>query len=435
MTVQIKSQSSKALLKGLDDWLYHLDHLHNKDIDLGLDRIGKVAQTLGLNDSPAKIILLAGTNGKGTTSRFLEAYFIQLRFAVGVFNSPQLLHYNERVRVNAQVLADDVHVNAFAHIEAHRGHTSLTEFEFSTLAALQIFAERSLDFIIMEVGMGGREDSTNIVNPSISVITTIDIDHRAFLGSDRESIGYQKAGIFRADIPAIVGDFNIPQTVLAYANELGTSMVCANQDFSFTESQHHWCWQSGLDKLEQLVPTSIPLQNVSTALATLQQLHVDLDRDAINQVLSTLVVEGRLQQISDSPRIIVDVAHNLESAGYLARQLAMFREQGASDIIGVVGMLKDKDIEGVLSKVGPEVSSWYLADLSTPRGAKAADLAQALEKHQNSPHSCYDSVAKALEQAIEQVREQVKAHSQQEPLIIVFGSFYTVAEVLAITNH
>ncbi|MCJ8274413.1 MAG: bifunctional tetrahydrofolate synthase/dihydrofolate synthase, partial [Psychrosphaera sp.] len=172
MTEQIKSQSSKALPKGLDDWLYHLNHLHNKDIDLGLDRIGKVAQTLGLNDSSAKIILLAGTNGKGTTSRFLEAYLIQLGFAVGVFNSPQLLHYNERVRINAQVLADDVHVKAFAHIEAHRGDTSLTEFEFSTLAALQIFDERALDFVIMEVGMGGREDSTNIVNPSISVSTT-----------------------------------------------------------------------------------------------------------------------------------------------------------------------------------------------------------------------------------------------------------------------
>ncbi len=431
MTVQIKSQSSAPLPKGLDDWLYHLNHLHNKDIDLGLERIGKVAQTLGLKDSTAKIILLAGTNGKGTTSRFLEAYLIQLGLSVGVFNSPQLRHYNERVRINAQVLSDDVHVNAFTHIESHREGISLTEFEFSTLAALHIFSLQALDFVIMEVGMGGREDSTNIVNPSISVITTIDIDHRAFLGNDRQSIGYQKAGIFRSDIPAIVGDFDIPQTVHAYANELGTSMQCANRDFSFTESEHDWRWQSGELEIEALVPTSIPLQNVSTALATLQQLQVSLDRDVINQVLSTLVVEGRLQQISDSPRIIVDVAHNPESAGYLARQLAIFRAQGVTEIIAVVGMLKDKDIEGVLSKVAPEVSSWHLADLSTPRGAKAADLAQALEKHQNSPYSCYDSVAKALEKARQKVIEQ---HWQQQ-LIIVFGSFYTVADALAITNQ
>jgi dihydrofolate synthase/folylpolyglutamate synthase len=418
MKAKQKSQPPNTL----DDWLYYLDHLHTSEIDMGLTRVGKVAQKLGLDKSLAKIILIAGTNGKGTTSRFLEAYLISQGFSVGLFNSPHLIHYNERVRINTGQLGDDIHVKAFDYIEQNRGETSLTSFEFSTLAALKIFADNPLDFVIMEVGLGGRLDSTNIVNPDISVITTIDIDHQAFLGDNREAIGFEKAGIFRADKTAVVGDFDIPQSVLKHGRELGCTLVCANSEFTLTEYEQHWCWQSETLKIDPLLPAKIPVQNVSTALATLQQLNITIDRESINAVLQTLVVEGRLQVISETPYVIVDVAHNPESASYLAGQLAKFRQQGYTKIRAVVGMLKDKDIDKALANVAGEVCDWYLVDLTGPRGAKATVLRQSLEKLGVSQISCYDCVDQGLAQA--------KADWKATDLIIVFGSFFTIANIL-----
>ena len=230
------SITSSSSTQSLDDWLNHLNNLHHKDIDLGLDRIGCVASKLGLNELKAKVILIAGTNGKGTTARFIEAYLINQNFRVGLFNSPQLTHYNERVRINSAVLSDNTHAKAFSFIEQHRGEISLTEFEFSTLAALKIFADKSMDVVILEVGMGGRLDSTNIVKPDVSVITTIDIDHQAFLGDNREDIGFEKAGIFRVNTPAIVGDLNTPQSVMNHAKSIGAHLYCANNEFSFANT-------------------------------------------------------------------------------------------------------------------------------------------------------------------------------------------------------
>ena len=376
-----------------------------------------------MTDLSATVILVAGTNGKGTTSRFLEAYLVDQGHSVGLFNSPHVSHYNETVRVNGAIMADSAHIKAFDYIEQNRGDTHLTAFEYSTLAALKIFSNCGVDYVIMEVGLGGRGDATNIVNPDISVLTTVDLDHQAFLGNDRETIGYEKAGIFRADKPAVIGDFDIPQSVLEYGRSLNTQMVCANQDFSITEGEPDWHWQSGELRLEHLLTPKIPLQNVSTALATLQQLNIPLDRASVNTVLISLVVEGRCEVLCDQPLLMADVAHNPQAAGYLATQLAKFRQQGYRQMTAVVGMLKDKDIYHTLASVSEQINQWHLVDLAGPRGAKAAQLGQNLEKLGISEFSCYDCVADGLAQA--------RAGQQSDELIIVFGSFHTVAALPA----
>lgn len=406
----------ETLPETLAQWLTYLENLHDKTIDLGLTRIAKVADQLELTNLSAKVILIAGTNGKGTTSRFLEAYLVKQGYSVGLFNSPHLLHYGETVRINTATLIDSVHTKAFSHIEQHRGETSLTAFEFSTLAALKIFKDKAVDFVIMEVGLGGRGDATNIVNPDISVLTTVDLDHQDWLGHDRETIGYEKAGIFRANKPAVIGDFNIPQSVLDYGHQLNSQMVCANDAFSLTEHANSWCWQSGHLQLNNLILPKIPVQNVSTALAVLQQLGMPLDEHAVNAIVISLVVEGRFQIICNNPMLIADVAHNPQAGLYLATQLARYRSR---KVTAVVGMLKDKDIYQTLANVSSEISKWILVDLAVARGAKAADLAQSLEKLGISEYSCYDCAEQGLEQA--------KKQQQNDEIIIIFGSFHTIA--------
>ena len=406
------------LSMNLDNWLCRIRQLHDKDIDMGLERITVVADAMGLRRLNSQVILIAGTNGKGTTSRFLEAYLRSLGLTVGVFNSPALFDHTEMVRINGRCLDAKLHIDAFEQIWQGRGEVILTEFEFSTLAALYLFSQNDLDYVLLEVGMGGRNDSTNVVVPDLSVITTIAIDHQGFLGDTREAIGYQKAGIFRPHQTAVVGDLDIPTTVLEYANVLQSPLICAKRDYSYQQSADTWCWHNDERCFDGLSLPKIPLQNVATAIACLHQLQLPLSVEGLNEVISRVQVEGRFECLSTSPWLIVDVAHNVEAAQLLRQQVLELAVKGP--IYVVLGMLKDKDIAGVLGQFEGLISRWYVCPLETPRAAPVQLIGATLEKLSIGPHCHCNSVSEAIELACEQL--------PAEGLLLVFGSFFTVAE-------
>jgi dihydrofolate synthase/folylpolyglutamate synthase len=416
MTKTIPSQSSS-----LDDWLFYLESVHPANIAMGLERVANVANNIGLLNTSSKIILIAGTNGKGTTARCLESLLLAQGFSVGTYASPHLIRYNERVRVNGEELADQFHIDAFHQLEQGRKYTPLTYFEYSTLGALAIFKGCRVDYVLLEVGLGGRFDATNIVTPYASVITTIDLDHKEYLGDTRELVAYDKAGIFREHTPAIIGDLNIPHTMTDYGKEINAEMTLSGTDFMFKESADSFNWQYKQHNLELNKP-AIPCQNAATALTVLSVLNLLPSEQVIRDCLANLVVEGRFQQLSAEPLVFTDVAHNPESARYLANKLLKFKDKGFK-IHALAAMLADKDKAGVLKEVSHLVDEWSLASLSGPRGDTASNLQNALQSvpHNNTIHS-YNSVAKAL--AIILPKQKI------DTVLIVFGSFFTVADAI-----
>ncbi|KPV95628.1 Bifunctional protein FolC [Pseudoalteromonas sp. P1-9] len=416
MTHVVPSQSSS-----LDDWLCYLESIHPSNIDMGLTRVRLVGEKLGYTTLP-NVILIAGTNGKGTTARCLEALLLSQGYSVGTYASPHLIRYNERVRINGSELSDQDHVAAFHALEQGRGDISLTYFEFGTLAALEVFKQKQPDYILLEVGLGGRLDATNIVEPIASVITTIDLDHKEYLGDTRELVGREKAGIFRANAPAIVGDLAIPSSIWQYAKELGTQVTAAQQNYSFALTADLLTYQNGDLTLSLPVP-NIPAQNVATAITTLYTLGLLPNENTICDVLTNLTVEGRFQCLSEQPLVYADVAHNPESARYLASKLATFQAQGKT-IIALAGMLQDKDQKAVFNAVKSNIDQWHLANLTCFRGDKADNLLQQLHSEVDTANATiHDSVASGL--------QTVLANMTEDQLLIVFGSFYTVADAIA----
>ncbi|MBQ4862605.1 bifunctional tetrahydrofolate synthase/dihydrofolate synthase [Pseudoalteromonas sp. MMG013] len=414
MTIQTPSQSSN-----LDDWLCYLESVHPANIAMGLARVQEVAQNIDLLDTPSKIILIAGTNGKGTTARCLESLLLAQGYSVGTYASPHLSRYNERVRINGKELEDQVHVDAFHLLELGRKETPLTYFEYGTLGALAIFKRFAVDFILLEVGLGGRHDATNIVTPYASVITTIDLDHKEYLGDTRELVGYDKAGIFRKDTPAIVGDLKIPHTVTDYGVEIDADLILSKRDFLFipTPTGFRWIYN---DFDYEFAKPSIPAQNVTTALTTLARLNLLPEEDVIRQCLIDLQVEGRFQQLSAQPRVFTDVAHNPESARYLAHKLNDFKARGFK-IHALIAMLADKDKLSVINEVVDLVDTWSCASLQNPRAELATNLQTLIPNIASS--QVFDSVKEALDCIVPILDEQT--------VLIIFGSFFTVADAIA----
>ncbi|WP_159564866.1 bifunctional tetrahydrofolate synthase/dihydrofolate synthase [Budvicia diplopodorum] len=402
----------------LASWLYYLEHLHAKAIELGLDRVRTVADNLGLFRPAPYIFTVAGTNGKGTTCRALETILMAQGYRVGVYSSPHLIRYSERVRIQGQELAEHEHTQAFALIEKGRGDISLTYFEYGTLSALQLFKQSGLDVVILEVGLGGRLDATNIVDADVAVVTSIALDHTDWLGCDRESIGREKAGIFRAGKPAVVGEPDMPVTICDVAVGLNAPLYRRGYEWSFelNSLSGEWCWQSGNRRLERLPLPNVPVANAATALAALHYSSLKISDSAIIQGLNQASLPGRFQTVGESPLRILDVAHNPHAAGYLAERLAALPDRGGK-IYAVVGMLSDKDIEGTLALLKPLVDVWYCASLDGPRGAKAERLAQYLPGS-----SSFADVIHAWQQALKDAKPQ--------DVIIVCGSFHTVAHVM-----
>ncbi|MGL4893875.1 MAG: bifunctional tetrahydrofolate synthase/dihydrofolate synthase, partial [Shewanella sp.] len=286
----------------LDEWLTYLLSIHPTEIDMGLTRVATVAQRLALLQlAPSKVVTVGGTNGKGTTCAMLENVLRLAGFTVGVYSSPHLINYNERVRINGKDASDEAFVEAFECIEAARGDISLTFFEYATLAALILFKAAKLDVIILEVGLGGRLDATNIIDADLSVITAVDLDHQSYLGNTRESVGREKAGIFRRARPAIVGEPNLPVTVNDVAKDLGAHLYRVGQEFSYHERPDSWDYQGQIRTLSGLPLPTLPLPNAATVLAIIEQGWPTLSAEVIAQGISTARLTGRLEQVSATP--------------------------------------------------------------------------------------------------------------------------------------
>ena len=425
MSVQpLTSQSCRTLA----DWLCYIEQSHPiEKIELGLQRVSDVARRGNLAALPGKVVLIAGTNGKGTTARTLEQLLLAQGYRVGVYSSPHLLHFNERLRLNGQDVADNAWVEAFQLVEQLRQDISLTYFEFTTLVAFAILRAEQPDFCLIEVGLGGRLDATNIVEPDISVVTTVDLDHQAFLGPDRETIGREKAGVFRPAKIAVCGDLQPPQSIAVVAESTGAKLLQLNRDYHYQQTADGWQWQGLRQQRHQLPLPQVPMQNVATSLTVLEQLEVLPDSELLQQEISRLCLPGRMQWLRQQPAVLLDVAHNPQSAAYLAAQLQRLKP-GYRRVYALVGMLKDKDLTQALLPLTTCVDEWHLVSLPGVRGASSSLLAEALQG--------VAPAARAVQHPeLAEAYRQVLATAAQQDLVVVFGSFVTVAGILALPQE
>ena len=425
MSVQpLTSQSCRTLA----DWLRYIEQSHPiEKIELGLQRVSDVARRGNLAALPGKVVLIAGTNGKGTTARTLEQLLLAQGYRVGVYSSPHLLHFNERLRLNGQDVADNAWVEAFQLVEQLRQDIPLTYFEFTTLVAFAILRAEQPDFCLIEVGLGGRLDATNIVEPDISVVTTVDLDHQAFLGPDRETIGREKAGVFRPAKIAVCGDLQPPQSIAVVAESTGATLLQLNRDYHYQQTADSWQWQGLRQQRHQLPLPQVPMQNVATSLTVLEQLEVLPDSELLQQEISRLCLPGRMQWLRQQPAVLLDVAHNPQSAAYLAAQLQRLKP-GYRRVYALVGMLKDKDLTQALLPLTTCVDEWHLVSLPGVRGAASELLAAALQG--------VAPTARAVQHPeLAEAYRQVLATAAQQDLVVVFGSFVTVAGILALPQE
>lgn len=397
-------------------WLDYLENIHTSSIDFGLERVQVVAQQANLTKPANKIITVAGTNGKGSTCAIMEAILLDAGYSVGVYSSPHLIRYNERVRINGSTLSDAKHSQAFAFVEQQRGETSLSFFEFGTLAALKLFQDEKVDVVLLEVGLGGRLDATNIVEHDVSIITSLAIDHVDWLGDDINVIAQEKAGIFRSGKPAICGQPDAPCTVAAYADEIGAELHQVDIQYRYEEQDDTWSWYSGPFDLKSLPKPSLPLPNAATALMALGVAELDITDVNIVNGLEKAKLSGRMQKVSNSPVTILDVAHNPHSADYLAKQI--LQHYGDKKIHCVLGMLHDKDIAKTIEALSSIVTYWYPSSLDGPRAAVANELVPYITKASETYSSPTFGYQAALRKA------------KTDEVILVAGSFRTVAEVL-----
>ncbi|PLK48819.1 bifunctional tetrahydrofolate synthase/dihydrofolate synthase [Uliginosibacterium sp. TH139] len=419
-----------AAFATLEAWLAHIEAQHSRPIDLGLDRVAQVRDALGASSS-ARVITVGGTNGKGSTCAMLEAILHAAGYRVGLYTSPHLLRYNERVRIDLQEASDSDLCAAFAAVDAARCASAepvpLTYFEYGTLAAWWLFCQKNLDVIILEVGLGGRLDAVNTLEPDCCIVTGVAMDHMDYLGDTREKIGFEKAGIFRAGKPAVCGDPQPPESLLAYARAIGADLRQQGKDYGFTGDKTQWSFQGRAQRRNSLAYPALrganQLLNASTVLAALECLQENLPvpMQAVRQGLMTVELPARFQVLPGRPAVVLDVAHNPQAAAVLADNLS---NMGFfPDTWAVCGMLADKDIAGSLQHMLPRVDHWLLCDLPGPRAASAAQLAEVLDASGcKASLACFASPAEAFAAARKQAAEGDR--------IVAFGSFLTVADVM-----
>jgi dihydrofolate synthase/folylpolyglutamate synthase len=413
-------------LRDLDGWLHHLEALHPTAIDLGLERVARVRDRLEIAPAFA-LITVGGTNGKGSTSALLESTLLRAGYRVGCYTSPHLLRYNERVRIGGQPASDAQLVDAFERVELARGDTSLTYFEFGTLAAAWLFQQARLDVAVLEVGLGGRLDAVNVFDADCAVITSIGLDHMEYLGNTRDEIGYEKAGIFRAGRPAVVAEPDMPPAMGEHAARVGARLHLIERDFGFSTGEGQWSYWSWAGRRNALPWPALrgeyQLRNASAALAALDCLRGQLpvDMGAIRRGLLEVELPGRFQVLPGRPTVVLDVAHNPQAARCLSESLA--RMGKFERTAAVFAMLKDKDIAGVARELAGQIDRWLIAPLGGPRGADSATIESALRAADvDAPVERLASPAHAYARA--------RAEAGPNDRIIVFGSFYTVADVL-----
>lgn len=415
----------------LSEWLAYLESLHRKPIELGLDRIRVVAEKLALT-YPFVTITVGGTNGKGSTCAMLEAILLAAGYRVGLYTSPHLINFNERIRVNGENASDSAIIEQLVRIEAARGEVSLSYFEYTTLAALLMFEQNRLDAVVLEVGLGGRLDAVNLVDADCSIVTSVDIDHTEWLGDTREKIGFEKAHIYRSGRPAICADPVPPQSLIDYASQIGADLRLFGKDFNYSGDRQQWAYGGRSQRRSGLAYPALrganQLLNAAAALAALETLRDKLvvPQQAVRLGLSQASLPGRLQILPGQPTIVLDVAHNPHAAAALAQNLdgmAFYPYTHA-----VVGMLNDKDIKGVLAKLVSRVDHWYCATIEGPRGTSGEQLAAMVREVLPPPGKEPVTVSNFVNpvQAFTEARKQ----AAQGDRILVFGSFSTVGPVL-----
>ena len=414
----------------LSGWPAYLETLHPKAVALGLDRVREVLGRLDVRID-CRVITVGGTNGKGSTCAMLESIYRCAGYATGLYSSPHLLRYNERVQIRGAEVGDDALVQSFNAIEDARGDVPLTYFEFGTLAAMWLFSRARLDVLVLEVGLGGRLDAVNVIDADVAVVTSVDIDHVDYLGSTREDIGREKAGIFRHGRPAICGDRHPPATVEATASDVGARLLVIGRDYDFTDERTQWRFRGPRNERYGLpVPAlrgAYQLANASTALAAIDLLYdrLPVNAQAIREGLLSVVLPGRFQVMPGRPTVVLDVAHNPHAARSLAAALGTmgFHPQ----TFGVCAMLADKDVRGVVEALRPRIDRWFVAGLPGARGGGPGRMRDALIAAgvNGAAISAHDDVATAFLAAREAASEADR--------IVVFGSFLTVAAALAAT--
>jgi len=434
----------------LADWLAYVETLHPKSIALGLDRVASVAQRMSIGIG-CPVIIVGGTNGKGSTCAMLEAIYRHAGFRTGLYTSPHLLRFNERVRILGAEASDAALAAAFDAVESARisgaaageraasvvsrdaaaaaGAIPLTYFEFSTLAALALFARARLDVLVLEVGLGGRLDAVNLVDADVAVITTVGIDHIDYLGSTRDAIGREKAGIFRMGRRAVCGEPNPPRSLTDYAQSIGAPLWQVGRDYAYAAEGAQWRYRGPGGALYGLpVPAlrgEYQLGNAATALAAIDALRerLPVPAGAVRDGLVHVELPARLQSLPGRPAVVLDVAHNPHAARALADALGSMSFHPRT--LAVFGMLADKDIDGVVAALKPRVDAWYIAPLPGPRGAPEARIAGALRAAgiQGDAIRPFDDIARAFDAA--------RSDANETDRIVAFGSFLTVAAALA----
>ena len=411
----------------LDAWLERIERLHSRPIDLTLDRVREVAHRLGFSTS-CPTFIVGGTNGKGSTCAMLDAILRAAGYKVGLYTSPHLLAFNERAQIGGVTASDDALIEQFEAVEAARGATTLTYFEFTTLAVLRLFQGLALDAMVLEIGLGGRLDAVNIVDADCSILTSVDIDHTAYLGPTREAIGFEKAHIFRPGRPAICAEPMPPASVLDVARDLDADLWLAGRDFSYAGDRQQWAYRGRTSRRPSLPYPALrganQLLNASGALAALEALAdlLPVSQQAVRQGLLTVEIPARFQVLPGRPSVVLDVAHNPHAAAVLAANLdnmGFFPRTHA-----VFGMLKDKDVSGVIARVGTRVDRWHVGPTPGARGAESTWLAARIREAGIEERDVVEHAT--LADAYAAARDEVDVDDR----IVVFGSFTTVAEVM-----
>jgi len=418
----------------LPDWLALLESRHAEThIDMGLDRVRAVKERMQLA-FPCPVIMVAGTNGKGSTCAMLEAVLLQSGYRVGLYIKPHFLDFNERARINGEMASDAALVAAFEVVEAARGDTDLTYFEFTTLAIMHLIAHAGVDVAILEVGLGGRLDAVNVIDADVAIVTSIDIDHKDYLGDTREEIGFEKAGIFRAGKPAICSDPQPPQSLIKHAEDIGADLWLIGRDFNYQGDKQQWGYGGRSQRRHSLAYPALrganQLLNASAALAALEALRNQLPVGAqeVRAGLAMVELPGRFQVLPGRPTTVLDVAHNPHAAAALAQNLSNMGYHRFT--YAVFGIMQDKDIEAVIEHMAPNIDHWYVTQLPSPRSADVEKLAAMLAAKKPAGAKDDEFSVKTFADPAAAFADAT-SRAGQDDRIVVFGSFYTVAGVMA----
>ncbi len=418
----------------LAEWLLLLETRHMKKIDMGLARVEQVKQRMGLAFS-CPVIMVGGTNGKGSTCSMLESILLRAGYRVGLYIKPHFIDFNERARINGVIASDAMLLTAFEEVEAQRGDISLSYFEFTTLAIMKLFSDIALDVVILEVGLGGRLDAVNVIDADVAIVTSVDIDHTDYLGTTREEIGFEKAGIFRPGQTVICGDPMPPKSLVDHAEALGSDLWLMGRDFNYMGDKQQWSYGGRHQRRNSLAYPSLrganQLLNAAAALAALEALSDRLPVGAqdVRTGLATVELPGRFQVLPGQPLVILDVAHNPHAAATLAQNLDNMGFYPYT--YAIFGVMSDKDIDGIVQQLKGRVDHWCLTDLPLSRAVSAQQLKDKLLEAGVEPEfkpdaacsiECFDTPAAAFANALSRAGENDR--------IVVFGSFLTVAGVM-----